>query len=164
MPSSFPCCFTVRRQSSWIGPWPGHCTDWCTWCVVMYTAVAAFVKAIRTVTSPISYSSTCKFDLSVVIFFTTQINKTKIAQNCRKVKYFAFACLQVCLYRAADRAVFVLWYVGLVSAESRHFNPLDAELNPICHLLALLGDHHILHVSRMRVNPKHVFFTGVTRV
>jgi hypothetical protein len=30
-------------------------------------------------------------------------------------------------------------------------NPLNAELNPICHLLALLGDHHILHVSRIRV-------------
>jgi len=32
------------------------------------------------------------------------------------------------------------------------FNPLNAELNPICHLLALLGAHHILHVSRIRVN------------
>jgi len=31
-------------------------------------------------------------------------------------------------------------------------NPLHAELNPTCHLLALLGDHHILHVSRIRVN------------
>jgi hypothetical protein len=27
-------------------------------------------------------------------------------------------------------------------------NPLHAQLNPICHLLALLGAHHILHVSR----------------
>jgi len=32
-------------------------------------------------------------------------------------------------------------------------NPSNAELNPICHLLALLGAHHILHVSRIRVNP-----------
>jgi hypothetical protein len=30
-------------------------------------------------------------------------------------------------------------------------NPLNAKLNPICHLLALLGAHHILHVSRIRV-------------
>ena len=29
-------------------------------------------------------------------------------------------------------------------------NPLKPELNPICHLLALL-DHHFLHVSRIRV-------------
>ena len=32
-----------------------------------------------------------------------------------------------------------------------YFNPLNAELNPICHLLALLGAHHILHISRIRV-------------
>jgi hypothetical protein len=31
------------------------------------------------------------------------------------------------------------------------FNPLNAELNPICHLLALVEAHHILHVSRIRV-------------
>jgi hypothetical protein len=30
-------------------------------------------------------------------------------------------------------------------------NHLNAELNTICHLLALLGAHHILHVSRIRV-------------
>ena len=40
-----------------------------------------------------------------------------------------------------------LWLVLLVSV----FNPLNAELNPICHLLTLLGAHHILHVSRIRV-------------
>jgi hypothetical protein len=31
-------------------------------------------------------------------------------------------------------------------------NPLNAELNPVCYLLALLGPHHFLHVSRIRVN------------
>jgi len=31
-------------------------------------------------------------------------------------------------------------------------NPLNGELNPTCHLLALLGTHPILHVSRIRVN------------
>jgi hypothetical protein len=30
-------------------------------------------------------------------------------------------------------------------------NPLNAKLNPICHLLALLGAHHILHVSMIKV-------------
>jgi hypothetical protein len=43
------------------------------------------------------------------------------------------------------------------AAEALHYihgciNPLNAELNPICHLLELLGAHHILHVSRVRVN------------
>jgi len=30
-------------------------------------------------------------------------------------------------------------------------NPLNPELIPICYLLALLGAHHFLHVSRIRV-------------
>ena len=30
-------------------------------------------------------------------------------------------------------------------------NPLNPELNPICYLLALLGAHHFLHVSTIRV-------------
>jgi len=34
------------------------------------------------------------------------------------------------------------------------FNPLNAELNPICHLLALLAQP-ILHVSRIKVNPNY---------
>jgi hypothetical protein len=34
------------------------------------------------------------------------------------------------------------------------FNPLNAELNPICHLLALLGIHPIFHVSRIRVKNR----------
>ena len=30
-------------------------------------------------------------------------------------------------------------------------NPLNTELNPSCHLLALLGAHHIFYVSGLRV-------------
>ena len=40
-------------------------------------------------------------------------------------------------------------------------NPLNAKLNSICHLLALLGAHHILHVSRLSVN-NHFFSTATT--
>jgi len=36
------------------------------------------------------------------------------------------------------------------------FKGLNDKLNPICHLLALLGVYHILHVSRIRVNMLHV--------
>jgi hypothetical protein len=34
------------------------------------------------------------------------------------------------------------------------FNPSKGDLNPICHLLALLGVHHILHVSRIKVKEE----------
>ena len=44
------------------------------------------------------------------------------------------------------------------------FNPSNAELNTICHLLALLGVHHILHVSRTGVNtPKKTSLLQSTR-
>ena len=39
-----------------------------------------------------------------------------------------------------------------VLSDSLLINTLNAELNPICYLLALLGAHHILHVSGLRVN------------
>jgi len=35
--------------------------------------------------------------------------------------------------------------------KSVDLNPLNAELNPIFYSLALLGAHHFLHVSRVRV-------------
>jgi hypothetical protein len=34
------------------------------------------------------------------------------------------------------------------------FSPLNAQLTPICHLLSLLGAHHILHVTRIRVRDR----------
>ena len=30
-------------------------------------------------------------------------------------------------------------------------NPLNTELNSICHLLTVLGAHHIFHISALRV-------------
>ena len=43
--------------------------------------------------------------------------------------------------------------VGFVTRKKQKcINPLKAELNPICNLLALLGAHHILHISRIMVN------------
>ena len=36
-------------------------------------------------------------------------------------------------------------------SDSDRINPLNLELNPMCSLLALLGAHYFLHVSRIRV-------------
>jgi len=55
-----------------------------------------------------------------------------IQKNCSALFSYSFICLKKIL-------------------TIRYFNPLKADLNPICHLLALLGAHHILHVSRIRV-------------
>ena len=55
-----------------------------------------------------------------------------------------------------DRTVFPL--------RLRRINPLNAESNPICHLLALLGAHHIFHVSGLRVNIVFYFNASVQLV
>ena len=43
--------------------------------------------------------------------------------------------------------------VGILNLEWINWviNPLKPELNPIYYLLALLGAHHFLHVSRIRI-------------
>jgi hypothetical protein len=43
------------------------------------------------------------------------------------------------------------WGYCLLLLHSREINPLNTKLNPISHLLALLGAHPIFHVSRIRV-------------
>ena len=49
----------------------------------------------------------------------------------------------------------VFVWPGILSYSLRELyltlNLLNPELNPICYLLALLGAHHFLHVSRIRV-------------
>ena len=44
--------------------------------------------------------------------------------------------------------------IGMQTTVVGVLNPLNAELNPICHLLALLGAHLIFHVSREGVKYK----------
>ena len=44
----------------------------------------------------------------------------------------------------------------MISNNEKKINPLNAELNPIRHLLALVGAHHFVHVSRVRAK---LFFT-----
>ena len=45
-----------------------------------------------------------------------------------------------------------LYFHCPVSLNDLVINALNAKLNPICHLLTLLGARHILHVSGLRVN------------
>jgi hypothetical protein len=44
----------------------------------------------------------------------------------------------------------------ILSSEGGGFNPLNAELNTIRHLLALVGVHHFVDVSRIRVKSHYV--------
>jgi len=57
-------------------------------------------------------------------------------------------------YVWGEKVISISWVAkerGCKNKEQKIFNPLNPELNPICYLLALLGAHHFLHVSRIRV-------------
>ena len=41
--------------------------------------------------------------------------------------------------------------LSTINKDNKIINPLKPELNPMCCLLALLGAHHLLQVSRIRV-------------
>jgi len=63
-----------------------------------------------------------------------------------------------CLVYNAETWLARIWSINILqnlqnsSTNNAHkyieINPLNAKLNPICPLLALIGAHHILHISR----------------
>ena len=61
----------------------------------------------------------------------------------------------------APRRAFTQRHSTILNYVLKHlvpFNPLNAELNPICHLLALLGGATIVVFSRLRVNTFMICF------
>ena len=61
-----------------------------------------------------------------------------------------FFCQSLCLEVSAQTVIWDI-YISTFMLSGWVFNPLNPELNPICYLLALLGAHHFLHVSRIMV-------------
>ena len=84
-----------------------------------------------------------------------------LSQNFNHSHFFYIGVISVC--GSFWKIMFIATYLCLnlytfqemkqqISAAAISIKPLNAELNPICHLLALIGAHHILYVSRVRVN------------
>jgi len=91
---------------------------------------------------PLKRHMACRFSL---VFFDIRI----FVEECRSWNSRITDKIRgsVCSYRC--RHLYIFW--KHVWRRSKRFNPLKAELNPICHLLALLRARHILHISRIRV-------------
>jgi len=60
--------------------------------------------------------------------------------------YPTYYCSVTCVF-----IYFVILHCSAATNSVLSINPLNLELNPICYLLALLGAHHFVHVSRIRV-------------
>ena len=67
-----------------------------------------------------------------------------------RLKCYTYFCY-TCMFRPLNLHSFDHTNTRTVWWTAQIINPLKPELNPICYLLALLGDHHFLHVSRIRV-------------
>jgi hypothetical protein len=91
------------------------------------------------------------------------ISKHDLKNSCR-----IYVCLQIGLYSKnllsyyyqlpfllSKFGVKFMYRTEIYSCLHLFNNPLNAELNPICQLLALLGAHHILHVSRISVKSEN---------
>ena len=79
-----------------------------------------------------------------------QVRATVISTSTVAVVLLTFS------FRFLGRSLITASYKTIVNTGGfsyciENLNPLNAELNPICYLLALLGAQHFLHVSRIRV-------------
>jgi hypothetical protein len=93
--------------------------------------------------------------VTVTISVWTYIHLLHTATN----PTLTFTILSVAdLFREYDRT----WFRFRLPT-ALYLNTLNAELNPICHLLAFFGAHPIFHVSRIRVKFPHEFSFTATR-
>jgi hypothetical protein len=77
------------------------------------------------------------------------------------VELFLLKRFDVPLSRLSVIFPFIVYKGSKENNKELKFNTLiNAELSPICHLLAFLGVHHIFHVSRIKVNDSHTFLSS----
>jgi len=71
-------------------------------------------------------------------------------------KYTVYPSINLVKYTPVRKSVTIIHLASFIQGTATSafivktgFNLLNGELNSTCHLLALLGAHHILHVSRI---------------
>ena len=106
---------------------------------------------------PLRIRPLCRLQISATKYTTTKRHipeqrRTQI-QPCRSQRPLNILIhLSINFHMASSNILLVFDYEVLYAV----INPLKAKLSRICHLLALLGAHHILHASRIRVNYNFV--------
>jgi len=92
-------------------------------------------KSLIRFLSPREYSRRC-------LSFTIHLHLESRLRISGTVPLLPISCL--CVVKKGKVDIFL-------KPDFSYFNPLKAELNPICHLLALLGPHPFLHIGRIKV-------------
>ena len=133
----FCCMQTVETSSNCFiqlcTPWRWVCEDRNMWGLVWYNIIVIWIKLSTSV------SLNCN-------------NYLKPLYVHEYAYMFGFSFLKennkIALHSMSEKSGSLLFCVRYEGHPE--INPLNAELNPICYLLALLA-HHFLHVSRIRV-------------
>jgi len=95
----------------------------------------------------------------------------QISQSCSLLKPTrqSFRTVGMLLFhipqKLPEQKLHIFFWGSIYMPSGPYINPLNAGLNPIGHLLALLEAHHILHGSRMRVKwHSHLWSLGARHV
>jgi len=112
------------------------------------------VQANSVTTSWKGLNNLCRYKTSAVTTeqSSVMVNSKELIGSTEYLTLYTRRRLNRC--RSNRVRIYVLEVAGqtkLASRPLRDINPLNPELNPICYLLALLGAHHFIHVSRIRV-------------
>jgi len=137
-----------------------HCTDSANLAVFQKFSLFSFPSWPQSATSfpkPICINRLRSFFLSqqATIYFSIH-RPSKLCINLNQVFFTQLVLLltKIVSIFSSPCALFDPFWFTTRSVDKIQIllNPLIDELNPTCHLLALLGTHPILHVSRIRVN------------
>ena len=109
-----------------------------SWATVSLQANPFTMKVVAPL--PVCHKSDVSCDVSI------RLNNERAASICCSEN-----AVELCYKGTKCEVVLVNAHVTSTGTARLVLNPLNAELNPICYLLALLGAHHFLHVSRIRV-------------
>ena len=92
-----------------------------------------------------------KFKIHFALGCKSLGHRSHVFKNVRNSRTAYFALIMARPWTQIRRILLEVVQSVLVTGRLYCINPLNAELNPVCYLLALLGAHHFLHVSRIRV-------------
>jgi hypothetical protein len=134
-------------------------------CFFLSCKANARVKLAKTGHGP--HSSTlvviCVISLLYVLFYVLFVCKCVLPPGDNPTEVNKYITSSTCLHFPVTSSrlvphIFPKPYSGI--PRDCVINHLNAKLNPICHLLSLLGAHHILLVSRIRVKVSHLYQAG----
>ena len=94
--------------------------------------------------------TTCRQKCYSCSFYRSNVDKIKL-HNLHIQKTSTFIVQLLYTTQQRDPITIPAEQRHLYAYEIRVINPQKPELNPICYLLALLGAHHFLHVSTIRI-------------